>query len=315
MPGQTITLRTDDGGTLGVHSYASTEADLHAEGHKRVVVVGGAFLTAAIYRPFCSLLARQLGDGWAVDIYDRRGRGDSSPQPADYSMSTEIADLALVLRHTGAKNIMGHSLGGSVALNAVQAYLGADPRRRFEADPALVPQRLCVYDPAINIDGSINTDWLPAFERAVNERRYNTALKFVQRQLDERGSFQKVPSWLMTGLIAMTRPTKFGRMVRSLLPTAVGELKAALQEVETAESFAALPASTHLMAGALSADYFQDTALRLHRAIEGSTFELSPKSVHGAIPFMHPEVLADMADYFEGKPKTTDPDEVAKAAS
>ena len=315
MPSHNTTLHTADGGTLGMHSYATSEADLQAPGQRRVVVVGGAFLTAAIYRPFCSLFARELGQGWAVDIYDRRGRGDSSPQPADYSMSTEIADLALVLRHTGAKNIMGHSLGGSVALNAVQAYVGADPRRRCEATPELVPHRLCVYDPAINIDGSINTDWLPAFEEAVNARKYNTALKFVQRQLDERGSFQKVPSWVMTGLIALTRPTRFGRMVRSLLPTGVGELKAALQEVETAESFAALPATTHLMAGALSAEYFQDTALRLHLAIAGSTFELSPKSLHGAIPFIHPEVLADMADYFQGKPKTTDPEVIAEAAS
>ena len=141
MASSTTTLHTKDGGVLGIHSYASSEADLEATGDKRVVVVGGAFLTAAIYRPFCSLFAKQLGDGWAVDIYDRRGRGDSSPQPPDYSMSTEISDLALVLKHTGAKNIMGHSLGGSVALNAVQAYVGADPKRRHAAAPELVPDR------------------------------------------------------------------------------------------------------------------------------------------------------------------------------
>ena len=289
-------LDTPDGGVLGLHSYGVDDADLGSA--DRVVVVGGAFLTAAIYRPFCSMLAYKLGRGWAVDIYDRRGRGDSSLQPEDYSMSTEISDLAHVLRHTGAKNLMGHSLGGAVALNAVVAYQGDNPDRPEAEDPEIVPQKLVVYDPAINIDGSINTTWLPDFEKAVDERKYAKALTFVQNQVKPSGSFSKIPHWLLTFLVAMTRPTKFGRLTRSLLPTAVGELRAALQEQAEATSFAGLPEGTHFMAGSLSADYFQDTAHRLHAVVEGSTFQLSPSSVHGAIPFMHPEVLTDMANYF-----------------
>ena len=63
-------LTTSDGGYLALYSYGSDDAP----GERRVVVVGGAFLTALIYRPFSLALANELGEGWGVDVYDRRGR-------------------------------------------------------------------------------------------------------------------------------------------------------------------------------------------------------------------------------------------------
>ncbi|MCP8999647.1 hypothetical protein NFC73_07865 [Pseudarthrobacter sp. RMG13] len=45
-------------------------------------------------------MADGLGDGWAADVYDRRGRGNSTEQPADYSMATEIADVRTVMDAT-----------------------------------------------------------------------------------------------------------------------------------------------------------------------------------------------------------------------
>ncbi len=133
---------THDGGRLALYSYGTEDAP----GERRVVVIGGAFLTALIYRPFSMALADGLGDGWAVDVYDRRGRGNSTEQPADYSMATEIADVRTVMDATGARNLLGHSLGGSVALNAVQDFAGTS----YE------PDKLAVYDAAVNIDGSID---------------------------------------------------------------------------------------------------------------------------------------------------------------
>ena len=118
-------ITTHDGGRLALYSYGTVDAP----GERRVVVIGGAFLTALIYRPFSEALSKGLGEGWAVDVYDRRGRGDSTPQPADYSMATEIADVRAVMDATGARNLFGHSLGGSVALNAVQEFAGTGTSR------------------------------------------------------------------------------------------------------------------------------------------------------------------------------------------
>ncbi len=90
-------VTTHDGGRLALYSYGTVDAP----GERRVVVIGGAFLTALIYRPFSEALSKGLGEGWAVDVYDRRGRGDSTPQPADYSMATEIADVRTIMDATG----------------------------------------------------------------------------------------------------------------------------------------------------------------------------------------------------------------------
>ncbi len=70
-------IRTHDGGKLALYSYGTEDAP----GERRVVLIGGAFLTALIYRPFSVALSKGLGDGWAVDVYDRRGRGKSTEQP------------------------------------------------------------------------------------------------------------------------------------------------------------------------------------------------------------------------------------------
>ena len=95
-------ITTHDGGRLALYSYGTVDAP----GERRVVVIGGAFLTALIYRPFSEALSKGLGEGWAVDVYDRRGRGDSTPQPADYSMATEIADVrASHGRHRRAESL------------------------------------------------------------------------------------------------------------------------------------------------------------------------------------------------------------------
>jgi hypothetical protein len=54
-------LPAHDGGRLALYSYGTEDAP----GQKRVLLIGGAFLTALIYRPFSIALAKGLGEGWA----------------------------------------------------------------------------------------------------------------------------------------------------------------------------------------------------------------------------------------------------------
>ncbi|MDN5668397.1 MAG: alpha/beta hydrolase [Renibacterium salmoninarum] len=278
------TLQTDDGGHLALYSYGTEDAP----GGQRVVVVGGAFLTALIYRPFSIAFAKTLGEGWAVDVYDRRGRGGSSEQPEDYSIRTEISDLALVLRETRAKNILGHSLGGSVALNSVQEFVGSE----------LEPEKLALYDPAINIDNSLDMSWFESFENDVAAGRISHAWAKFKRGFNATGPLTRVPEPILAGLLALVAPTRAARAVKALLPTAVGELKAGMLEAEKAEDFSKLPAGTQFLVGAKSPEYFHETAKRLHAAIPGSGFALSPKMVHGSIPAAARELLDELTDYF-----------------
>jgi pimeloyl-ACP methyl ester carboxylesterase len=269
-----------------VYSYGTGDAP----GQRRVVVIGGAFLTALIYRPFSVALANGLGDGWAVDVYDRRGRGKSSEQPADYSMRTEIADVRSVMDATGARNILGHSLGGSVALNAVQEFAGT----------AHEPDKLAVYDAAVNIDGSIDTSWLDEFEEAVNAGNVGHALARLKKGMQPASALSRIPEPVLAGLMALVSRTKVNRMFRELMPSGVGELRAAYDEAEHLRDFAVLPANTHFMVGGKSPSYYKVTAQRLHAAVPGSTYELSPKGFHGSIPAAVKELVTDISDYFRG---------------
>ena len=279
-------IPTHDGGRLAVYSYGTVDAP----GERRVVVIGGAFLTASIYRPFSEALSEGLGDGWAVDVYDRRGRGDSTPQPADYSMATEIADVRTIMDATGARNLFGHSLGGSVALNAVQEFIGT----------AHQPDKLAVYDAAVNIDGSVDTSWLDGFERSVNEGNVPHALAKLKKGMQPNAALARIPEPVLAGLMALVSRTKVNRLFKELMPSGVGELKAVFDEADHVRDFSVLPPNTRFMVGAKSPRYYKVTAELLHRAVPGSALQVSPKCVHASIPAAVKELVEDISAYYKG---------------
>ncbi|MFE4196262.1 alpha/beta fold hydrolase [Paenarthrobacter sp. NPDC056912] len=279
-------IKTHDGGRLALYSYGTEDAP----GERRVVLIGGAFLTALIYRPFSVALSKGLGDGWAVDVYDRRGRGNSTEQPHDYSMATEIADVRTIMDTTGARNIMGHSLGGSVALNAAQEFAGTDYQ----------PDKLAVYDAAVNIDGSMDTGWLEGFADSVNKGDVGRAMARMKRGMNQGTALAKVPEPILAGLMAVVSRTKVNSLFRELMPSGVGELKAAFEEAETPRDFSVLPPNTHFMVGKKSPQFYKVTASRLNRAVPGSTLQVSPKGFHGSVPAAVNELVADISDYFKG---------------
>src|SRR6476661_251740 len=185
---------------LALYSYGTDDAP----GEKRVLLIGGAFLTALIYRPFSIELAKGLGDGWAVDVYDRRGRFNSSEYSSDYSMATEIEDVRTVMDATGARNILGHSLGGAVALNAVQEFTGT----------GYVPDKLAVYDAAVNIDGSIDTAWLDGFEDAVNNGRVGRALAHMKKATSPGSAMARIPEPVRVDFPDPFSPTRMAVLSR-----------------------------------------------------------------------------------------------------
>lgn len=279
-------IRTHDGGNLALYSYGTEDAP----GERRVVVIGGAFLTALIYRPFSIALAKGLGEGWAVDVYDRRGRGKSTEQPHNYSMATEIADVRTIMDATGARNVLGHSLGGAVALNAAQEFAGT----------AHQPDKLAVYDAAVNIDGSMDTTWLNGFEESANQGNVGRALARMKRGMEPGTALARVPEPVLAGLMAVVSRTKINKLFRELMPSGVGELKAAFDAADTPKDFSVLPASTHFMVGKKSPQFYKVTAARLNRAVPGSTLEVSPKGFHGSVPAAVNELVSDISEYFRG---------------
>ncbi|GAA4050876.1 alpha/beta hydrolase [Arthrobacter methylotrophus] len=275
---------TPDGGKLALYSYGSVDAP----GERRVVLIGGAFLTALIYRPFSMALSKGLGEDWAVDVYDRRGRGSSSELPANYSMATEISDVRSIMDATGARNLLGHSLGGSVALNAVQEFAGTS----YE------PDKLAVYDAAVNIDGSVDTGWLDGFAQSVDSGKVGRAIARMKRGMQPGTALARIPEPILAGLMAVVSHTKVNKMLRELMPTGVAELKAAYNEAARPRDFSVLPRSTRFMVGSKSPEYYKVIAERLYAAVPGSTIVVSPKGFHGSIPAAVKELVTDISSYF-----------------
>jgi pimeloyl-ACP methyl ester carboxylesterase len=276
---------TPDGGKLGLYSYGSVDAP----GERRVVLIGGAFLTALIYRPFSMALSNGLGEGWAVDVYDRRGRGSSTELPANYSMATEIADVRSIMDATGARNLLGHSLGGSVALNAVQEFAGTS----YE------PDKLAVYDAAVNIDGSRDMGWLEGFAESVDSGNVGRAMARMKRGMEPGTALARIPEPILAGLMALVSHTKVNKVLRGLMPTGVAELKAAYDEAARPRDFSVLPRSTRFIVGSKSPEYYKVTAERLYAAVPGSTLVVSPKGFHGSIPAAVKELVTDISSYFK----------------
>lgn len=285
---------TEDGGELVLDSFGAQDA----VGARRIAVVCGAFLPAVVYAPFARSLVRELPDGWAVDVYDRRGKGRSSPIPSDYSLETEIGDLAAILNATGAVHVFGHSLGGSVVLNAVQALAGGDPDHLRFVGTAPVPATMTLYDPAVNIDGQERPEWVKDFTEAADAGHVWRSLAVVQRGMSGSTPLSKAPPWMVAAVMAMGLRNGLSKVTSNLYPAGAAELVAALGEKAKPGDFARLPVTAHFVTGERSAPYFHATTLRLSVDTPGSTLQMVRGGVHGSVPAANRELVKALARWY-----------------
>ncbi len=98
-----ITAR--DGATIVLHSTGTGPG---------IVVVHGGGVTIGIYRR----LAARLADQFTVHLYNRRGREMTPPPEGAVHLRSGHRRSRVILEHTGARNVIGHSSGGFIALQA-----------------------------------------------------------------------------------------------------------------------------------------------------------------------------------------------------
>jgi pimeloyl-ACP methyl ester carboxylesterase len=115
-----------------------------------VIIVGGAFSTAAAGEPLAAALADAGFQGVTVD---RRARGESG-DTAPYAPEREAEDLAAVIDAVGGEaSVLGHSSGAVLALFAAgegvpitQLFLSEPPFHFGEGEPAAdLPERLQAF--------------------------------------------------------------------------------------------------------------------------------------------------------------------------
>ncbi|SDM01605.1 Pimeloyl-ACP methyl ester carboxylesterase [Arthrobacter sp. ok362] len=273
-------MRTDDGeGHLELHTIrpaarapggpgasgaaaAAQSQKLRGEG-SGVVIVHGTLITDQLYRPFARKLVRLLGR--PVHCYNRRGRAGSSPQPADYSAATEVADLATVLRETGASDVVAHSYGGFVALQTARN---------------LPIRRMVTYDAAVSLSGNLNQRWRPELERSLAAGQLDDAWAHLVQGLETAGPVSRLPLGALRMLSILSARTNLGAEMRELLPTAVAEMRAVLAADAELTDFAAITTPTLMLSGGWSPAYFAETGRQLADAVPALSFALAPGQLH-----------------------------------
>lgn len=276
---ETWTVETDDDrGRLEVHSFrpaALTTADggtgngSTAHGAPPpsavpgVVVIHGTLVTDALYRPFARKLSLLLSR--PVHCYNRRGRAGSAEQPEGYSAATEVGDLAAVMRATGAEDVVAHSYGGFVALQAARHM----PIRR-----------LVTYDAAVSLSGNLHHRWRPELEQAVSDGQLNHAWAHLVQGLATAGPVSYLPLGALRMLSIMSARTNLGAEMRELLPTAVKEMRAVLDADADIRDFVDLSTPTLMLSGGWSPGYFAETGRQLAAAVPAIEFAVVPGQLH-----------------------------------
>jgi pimeloyl-ACP methyl ester carboxylesterase len=239
-----------------------------------VMVIPGALSMAADYLPF----ARALAGQFTVHIIERRGRGLSSPQGADYSIRKECEDVLALQRETGASLLVGHSYGGLVALEVARST------------PAFT--KVAVYEPGVSINGSIPTGWMPGYQQKLAEQKYLDAfVEFARGIGPERG--RNTPPWLMKLLLLLSMSAHERKQRLSLLHEGLREHQEVARLDSSYENYRAITADVLLMYGGKSDSKWVNRAMeRLAAVLPHSETREFPKLDHFGIDKKAPQEIA-----------------------
>ncbi|WP_415853726.1 alpha/beta fold hydrolase [Sinomonas sp. G460-2] len=245
-------------------------------------------------------LAQALAGQFTVYLPDRRGRGMSGPYPHDYGVRTEVADLAAVLEHTGARNVFGVSASGIAVLEAARALPGAI-------------DKVVAYEPAILTDGDKHTAWLARFDDEMARGKVASALITSMFGLDLAPfAFKIMPRFLLEAMTekfmrAEERDSAPGAVtMRQLASTLhyegvlLAEMEGRVERFSTVESRVLLIRAgkglkfLHPAIDALAATLPHATVAEFAGLDHGSAADLSPANSGGK-----PEVVAaELARFF-----------------
>ncbi|MGW0217569.1 alpha/beta fold hydrolase [Micromonospora chokoriensis] len=268
-------VRARDGATIVLHSTGAGPG---------IVVVHGGGTTIDVYRR----LARALADRFTVHLYNRRGRADAPPRSMPYTADQEVDDLAAVLEHTDSGNVIGHSSGGFLAL---------------EAALRLPIDRLALYDAAISVDGSFPSAWLPSARAAAEAGDIPRALAITSAGINPHMAAGKLPLGVRIAIIRAFLRTPIGRTMGELLPTTLEETALILAHDAPATRWAGVSAQVLLTCGADGPAYYVDQNDALARALPHARTLTVPRSGHDAINRAHPRIVDPLAEFF-GAPVT-----------
>ncbi len=231
------TVISQDGTTIGYRQFGQGPG---------VVLLHGAMETAQSHMQ----LATALADAFTVYLVDRRGRGLSGPFGNEYSIQKEVQDLDALLTKTGAHDVFGVSSGGVICLQASLSL------------PAI--HKAALYEPALIVNGSISTAFLPRYDREIAQGKVAAALVTGMKGAQMGPPiFNAMPRWLLesftrSGMKSEDKTAKSGDVtMRMLAPTLHYDFQLIAEMAETLERFSAVRADVLLLGGSKSPTYLK----------------------------------------------------------
>ncbi|MEV4416446.1 alpha/beta hydrolase [Catellatospora sp. NPDC049609] len=261
-------ITAPDGASLVLHSTGTGPG---------VVLVHGGGVTIDVYRR----LITRLADRFTVHAYNRRGRQDAPARREPYSVEHEVDDLGALLAHTGARNVIGHSYGGFVALRAAL---------RLPID------RLALYDPALALDGTPSWAYLDAVDEALRAGNTARAMAIVAAGVNTHSKVSKLPLSVRTAICRAFLRTPIGRGMGELLPMTMSEVRQVAAHDGPAERYAAVTAEVLLACGANAPAYFEAHNAALARVIPAAR-TLRVAGRHDAIAIAPPRLVDPIAEF------------------
>jgi len=205
-------------------------------------------------------LAEALGDSFTVYLPDRRGRGLSGPYPADYSVRTDLEDMAALLSKTGAQLVFGVSSGAIIWLQAARTL------------PAI--RKAAIFEPPLLLDSPVPTELLERFDAEI--ARGDVAAALITGMKAARLAppiFDLMPRWLlerMTRAMLASEDRKAAPddvTVRMLAPTLHYDFELVMGSRGPLERFRDIKADLLLLSGSKSPAFLRAAVDALARAL------------------------------------------------
>jgi pimeloyl-ACP methyl ester carboxylesterase len=267
----------------------SAEIVLHSIGSgPGIVVVHGGGVTIEMYRR----LAARLADRFTVHLYNRRGRADAATRAEPYDGEQDIDDLATLLAHTGARNVIGHSGGGFIALRAAARRLPIG--------------RLALYDAAVQVNGLSPSAWLPAAREAARAGDVARAMALTSAGINTQSTASRLPLGLQVAVCRLFVRTPIGRTMGALLPDTLDETALIHRHGGPPEQWAGIDAEVLLACGAAGPPYYRPTNEALARVLPHARTLVVPRAGHDALN-RAPQALIDALAEFFTAPVTSEP--------
>jgi pimeloyl-ACP methyl ester carboxylesterase len=263
-------IAAPDGADIVVHSVGSGPG---------IVVVHGGGVTIGIYRR----LANQLADRFAVHLYNRRGREDAGPRREPYTFEQDIDDLGAVLAHTGAGNVIGHSSGGFIALQAALR---------------LPIERLALYDAAVGVEGIFPGGWLDDARAAAAAGDIPRAMALTSAGINTHSAAARLPLAVQIAMCRVFLRTPIGRMMGGLLASTLDESHQIRLAEGPAELWAGVRARVLLAYGAAGPQYYAPLNAALGAAIPDARVLPIPRSGHDGLNRAPGRVVEPIAAFF-----------------